>query len=178
MSTVEIKALVIGFFLTGLLACQEAVVNLDYCKMISEDQSYINTNKTDLVNFEADRTERDEIIKRNFELIMHKTKQEGFPSITLNNSPKDSCKHWAVLMTMIHTAQSNPNTFFSKEHADLFKREMDKGNIEKKLLVQSSIITARTIDLCSELKPKIAYATKKWGIDFDIFNKTRFIPCK
>ena len=55
---------------------------------------------------------------------------------------------------------------------------MDRGNIEQKLLEKSSIITAKTIDLCNELKPKIEYATRKWGIDSSIFDEANFIKCR
>jgi hypothetical protein len=178
MKSIGIKISTLGFFLIGLVACKENPIQLDYCKMISEDQSFVNTDKSDMKSFQADKAERHKIFKKNFDLIMQKTKQEGFPYVSLDNYPKDSCKYWAVSMTMIHTAQSNPGVFFSKQYADLFKREMDKGNIEKKLLEQSSMITAKTIDLCDELKPTIEYATKKWGIDSDIFKEANFIQCK
>ena len=178
MKLKKIKISILGFFLIALIACNEEPIKLDYCKMISEDQSYVNNDKSDMVKFKVDKAERHKIFKKNFDLIMQKTKQEGFPYISLNNYQKDSCKERAILMTMIHTAQSNPNIFFSKKYADLFKREIDKGNIEKELLERSSIITAKTIDLCDELKPNIEYATKKWGIDLHIFNEANFIACK
>ncbi len=173
-----VKILSIGFFLFGLIACHEEPINIDYCKMISEDQTYVNTDKSDMVKFKADKEVRHKIFEKNFELIMEKTKQDGFPFVSLNNYPKDSCKYWAVSMTMIHTAQSNPNLFFSKKYANLFKREMDKGNIEKKLLEEPSIITAKTIDLCVELRPDIEYAVKLWGIKLDIFDEANFIECR
>ena len=177
MNQIGGKILIIGL-LCVVISCNEAPIKLDYCKMISEDQSYVNTDKSDMLKFRADKVERHKIFKKNFDLIIQKTKQEGFPFISLNNYQKDSCKYWAVSMTMIHTAQSNPKVFFSKKYVDLFKLEMDKGNIEKKLLEKSSIITARTIDLCPELKPKVEYATKKWEIDSDIFEEANFIRCK
>lgn len=170
--------LYIGFFLLGLIACHEQSIILDYCKMLSEDQSYVNTDKTEMVKFKADKEERHKIFKRNFELIIKKTNKEGFPYVSLNNSSIDSCKFWAVSMTMIHTAQSDPDVFFSKKYADLFKRELDKGNLEKRLLEQPSIITAKTIDLCDELKPDIDYAIKLWGIKSDIFDEANFINCR
>ena len=172
-----IRILIIGFFISGIISCKEDAIILDYCKMFSEDQSHVNTDKSDMVEFNADKAERHKIFKKNFDLIIQKTEQEGFPFVSLNNYPKDSCKYFAVSATMIHTAQSNPDVFFSKKYADLFKREMDRGNIEKKLLEQSSLFTAKTIDLCNELKPKIEYAINKWGIDSEIFKEAKFINC-
>jgi hypothetical protein len=162
----------------GFIACGQEALILDYCKMISEDQSYVNTDKSDMVNFKADKAKRHEIFKKNFDLLMMKTKQAGFPYVSLNNYQQDSCKYWAVSMTMIHTAQSNPSLFFNKKYAKLFKREMDKGNIEKKLLRQASTITAKTIDLCETIKPNIKYATELWGIDYSIFEEANFIKCE
>ena len=172
-----IRILIVAFFITGIIACKEEPIALDYCKMISEDQSYVNTDKSNMVKFKADKVERHKIFKKNFELIMKKTDQDGFPYISLNNYPQDSCKYWAVSMTMIHTAQSNPQNFFSKKYVDLIKQEMDKGNIEKKLLKQSSEITARTIELCTKLKPKIEYALNRWELESTIFNEANFVKC-
>ncbi len=177
MKGIGIKLLIIGFYLTGFIACKEEPINLDYCKMISEDQSHVNTDKSDMVKFNADKAERQNKFKKNFELIMQKTEQEGFPFVSLNNYPQDSCKYWAVSMTLIHTAQSRPNLFFSKKYADIFKSEVDKGNIERRLLEQSSIITAKTMELCDHLKPEIKYALKLWGIKSDIFDEANFIKC-
>jgi len=173
-----IRAIAIFFFLMGLFGCKYEPVVLDYCKMISDDQTFVNTDKSDMVKFNADRKKRHKIFKKNFDLIMKKTKQDGFPYVSLNNYSQDSCKYWAVSMTMIHTAQSNPKLFFSKDYVDLFKTEMNKGNIEKKLLIQSSQITAKTIDLCNNLKPKIKYALDKWELDSMLFDEANFIECK
>ena len=80
-----VKLLSIGLFLFGLVACKEEPIILDYCKMISEDQSYVNTDKSDMVKFNADKKERHKIFKKNFELIIRKTKQAGFPYVSLNS---------------------------------------------------------------------------------------------
>jgi hypothetical protein len=167
----------IALILCGFLSCNNEPISLNYCKMIEEDQSFVNTDKTDMNQFNLDKIERHKLFKKNFELLMMKTKQDGFPKVSLNNFKQDSCKYFAITMTMIHTAQSNPNVFFSEKYANLFKREMDKGNIEKKLLTQSATITAKTIDLCKDIKPDIKFAVELWGIDFSIFNEANFIDC-
>lgn len=173
-----IKTTIIGFVLVSLMACKEKTIALDYCKMIAEDQSYVNTNPSDSINFKADKAKRGKIFEKNFALVINKTKQEGFPYINLKNPQEDSCKYWAVSMTMIHMAQSKPAVFFSKKYVNLFKHELDKGNIEKKLLQRASLITARTIDLCEELKPQIEYASKQWAMDIDLFKQANFINCE
>ncbi len=109
---------------------------------------------------------------------MDKTRQDGFPFVSIENYQRDSCKYWAVSMTMIHTAQSNPEVFFSKKYTEIFKSELDKGNIERKLLEQSCIITAKTNELCEELQSNIKYATDLWEIEYSIFDEAKFIKCK
>lgn len=173
-----LKMVMVAIYLSGLIACSEGPIPLDYCKMISEDQLHVNNDKSDSLKYQADRAERYETFEKNFELIMQKTRQDGFPYVSLNNYTEDSCKYWAVSMTMIHTAQSNPGKFFSKKYADLFKNEMEKGNLERELLERSSIITAKTMDLCDELKPDIEYAVKTWGIRSNIFDEANFINCR
>jgi hypothetical protein len=161
VNLLRIKISVIGLFLTGMISCNEKPIKLDYCDMISEDQTYVNNDKSDIIKYNADKSKRHEIFKKNFDLIMQKTKVDGFPKTSFNSyQRKDSCKFLAVEMTMIHIAQSNPQMFYSKKYVDIFKSELDKGNIEKRLLKQSSNVTAKTIDLCEEFRPNIEYALK------------------
>ncbi len=146
--------------------------------MIADDQAFVNTDKSDLERFNSDKLKRRKIFKKNFDLIMDKTRQDGFPFVSIENYQRDSCKYWAVSMTMIHTAQSNPEVFFSKKYTEIFKSELDKGNIERKLLEQSCIITAKTNELCEELQSNIKYATDLWEIEYSIFDEAKFIKCK
>ncbi|MEM6316139.1 MAG: hypothetical protein AAF960_00630 [Bacteroidota bacterium] len=172
------KQITIGLLLFLSLSCKEVQVELDYSKMIAEDQLYVNTDKSDIKKYNADKLKRKAIFKRNFELIIDKTKQSGFPYVSLENHQLDSCKYWAVSMTMIHTAQSNPELFFSDKYSKIFKAELEKGNLERTLLEQSSIITAKTIDLCEDLKPQMKSAAKLWGVDYSVFEEANFVSCK
>lgn len=173
-----LKTSFLAIALATLMACHKKPLTLDYCQMIAADKTHVNMDKSDMVKFEADQAERAKIFKRNFDWIMQKTEREGFPGVSMKNRQADSCQYWAVTMTMLHTAQSNPELFFSKRYAKLFKSEMDKGNLEKVLLFQSSTLTAKTIDLCEELKPDIEYALKIWGLEPQIFDKATFITCR
>lgn len=177
-SMIRIRISIIGILTILIMSCKNEPIKLDYCKMIAEDQTFVNTDKSDMEQFDSDKLKRREIFKKNFNLIMEKTRQDGFPFVSIENYQNDSCKYWAVSMTMIHTAQSNPELFFSKKYANIFKSELDKGNIERRLLEQSSIITSKTIELCEELQSEIKYATNLWGIDYSIFNDAKFIKCK
>lgn len=174
-STVSLAT--ITLFILVLFSCKQDPIYIDYCKMIDDDQSFVNTNKRDLEQYNADKLERHKIFKKNFDMLMRKTAQDGFPYVALENLPQDSCKYWAVSMTMIHTAQSNPTVFFSKKYADLFKREMDEGNLEEQTLKRSVEITAKTIELCENIKSDIQYAVGVWGIDYSVFDEANFVAC-
>lgn len=172
------KILTLGIFVLLLNSCDSKPIELDYCKMIAEDQSFVNNDKSNLEQYNLDKSKRKEIIKNNFALIMEKTKQDGFPLVSLNTYSVDSCKYWTITMTMIHIAQSDPELFFSEKYSKIFESELKKGNMERNLLEKASVITAKTIELCEEWKPKIKYATDLWGINYSIFDAAKFIKCK
>ena len=161
----------------GLLSCKSSPIVIDYCEMIKSDQSFVNTDKSDMDQFNADRQARHKIFNSNFDAIMQLTSQEGFPYVSLSTYPADSCKYWAVTMTMIHTAQADPEVFFSKKVAKIFETEMKKGNLEKGLLEKSCIISSRTSEFCEHLRTDIQYATKLWGLKPDIFDESKFVEC-
>ena len=146
--------------------------------MIKLDQSYVNTDKSNLSKFKSDKEKRSKLIKKNFELLIKKTKQTGFPNVFLGQPNKDSCMNGAVTMTMIHTAQTSPDKFYGNTIAELFKIELVNGNLDKELLKRSSIVTAMTIELCDNLKPRIEKTLELWDLDKDIFKQAEFINCE
>lgn len=164
--------------LISLSYCKVDPIKLDYCTMMSEDQSFINYDMSNMVKFNEDKIKREQLFKKNFDLLMLKTKQDGFPNVTVNDFMLDSCKYWAVSMTMIHTAQTNPELFFSNRTANLFKREMDKGNLRKAILEESCVFVASTNDLCNQLSDDIRVACDLWEVDHSIFENTVFVKCK
>ncbi len=164
--------------LLEMVACDNKTLPLDYCRMIAADQSFVNTNKGNRQAFESDREKRALLIKNNFDLLMEKTRRDGFPSVSASSQRIDSCKYWAVTMTMIHAAQSAPEVFFSKKYASIFNEELQKGNMERSLLQKASMITAKTIELCDDIKPTIEAATQLWEVDFSIFNEATFVNCE
>lgn len=165
------------FLLLLQLSCSEEKIVLDYCTMIAEDQLHVNQDKSDMDRFNADRKKRHKIFEKNFDLLMQKTRQDGFPFVSLQTYAADSCKYWAVTMTMLHTAQSDPAKFFSKKYARIFQAELNKGNIEKSLLEKSCTLTANTIALCEDLKPDIRRSVEMWGVDFAVFEVADFVKC-
>jgi len=161
----------------SILSCQNEAITLDYCKMIKDDQSYVNTDKSNMSQFISDKEKRSKLIKQNFNLLIKKTKQTGFPNLNIHQMNIDTCKNRAVTMTMIHASQTNPKQFYDKKLAKLFKKEIENGKLDKEILRKSSIITARTIELCSDYKSEIEKALELWDIDPQIFAQAKFIDC-
>lgn len=157
--------------------CKENVKDLNYCFIHETDQSFVNTDKSDMVQFEKDKLKRASLIKKNFKDLICFSESFGFPFVEPNTSVLDSCKYWAVTMTMIHAAQVQPEGFFSEKNTKLFKRELEKGNIRIKLLEQSVIIMVKTKDLCKAMESKIKYALNLWGLESALINDAKFINC-
>lgn len=178
MRLLQKQLILIGILLGGLTSCQEEPIKLDYCQMIAEDQSFVNPDKSDMDQFNADRAKRRVLIINNFELLMRKTKQTGLPYVSIGGDSSQTCKHRAVTMTMLHAAQSIPEKFFGKKYAAIFQQEVEKGNLEPELLKISSLLTANTINLCEQLKPEIKAALKLWGLDPAIFANATFVECE
>lgn len=153
-------------FLLVFFACGKKIVDLPYCEMHEHDQSYVNTDKSDLQKYENDRSNRLKLIENNFELLINYSKRNGFPFVEPNLSVLDSCKYWAVTMTMLHTAQTRPEHFFSKKMSIFFKKEIDKGFLPKDLLEKCLILTTKTTTLSKDEQLDLASAAKLWSIDF------------
>jgi hypothetical protein len=147
-----------------LSACMKQPTELSYCEMHETDQSFVNNDKTDMERYEADREKRLQLIKANFESLVTYSMREGFPLVHPEDAVLDSCKYWAVTMTMIHTAQAQPDLFFSPEMSSFFKKEMNKGNIRRELLEQCLIIAFRTNSLSEANTAHVSTAAESWGI--------------
>ena len=175
MNTIFRIITITGIAFLGLLSCNEQTIDLDYCKMIAEDQSFVNTDKSDMETFNADKASRKKLIEKNFDLLVQKTRQSGFPMI--QDESMESCKSRAVTMTMLHGAQTLPELFFSEPYVALFKAEMDKGNLERKILLIASTLTARTVELCDGQQPEIEAALALWELDVSLFAEAKFMHC-
>jgi len=79
--------------------------------MYSEDQTFIGKKRLD-------------IIKSNFKLLIAQTEIAGFPNIDYSALPKDSCKTLAVTATLIHIAQTSPESLFNDKIINLFENEI------------------------------------------------------
>jgi len=163
-----------------IISCKGDDLILDYCEMLDEDQSHVNHDRSDMVKYISDQNLRLSVFKKNFEMIMQKVDESGFPNssnITTQDESTNGCIDDAVKMIMIHTAQSNPELFFSSKNAKIFKREMDKGNLSRKTIILATNLAVNTIDMCDYLKPRMDYAMKLWGLTGAIYTDNNFIKC-
>ena len=174
----SLNGIIYLIFFSSLISCNEKSIDLDYCKMLSDDQSNVNWDKSNMMKFDDDKIKRNKKIINNFKLLIDESKINGFPRVNLDFSSPDSCKNRAVTMTMIHIAQINPNLFFGDKYSKLFKTEIDKGNLDKELLRRSSIVCFRTEEICEFLKPKIEIALNLWDIHSSILKHAKFVKCE
>ena len=145
----------------------EKQVELDYCKMLEEDQSFLDNSE-----------ERNKIFEKNFNQILEKTRKEGFPTVSFKDSKTDSCKYWSVTATLIHIVQSKPELLFDQEVIELFKKEMDKGNMDNDLLIPAFKISSKTREFCDTLKSKIEYSTNLWGLNSSLIKEIKYKECQ
>ena len=171
-----LKSLVCFFFILNI-SCNEKQIEIDYCKMLERDQSFVNNDKSNIEEFNSDKAKRAVLINQNFELLIKKTKQSGFPNIQNNQTLKDSCLERAVTITMIHKSQIDPDQFYGKSMVKLFKNELEKGNLDNEILKKSCLITAMTTDLCENLRPRMKSALALWKLDKELLGKAKFISC-
>jgi hypothetical protein len=170
--------IIIGIFTLIALSCEHnKPIEIDYCEMLARDQYYVNRDETDQAIREENSKKRRQIFEENYEQIIKLTKQEGFPKINFENLPQDSCKYWAVTITLIHIAQSRPEIFFSQETVALFKEEMEKGNLDSKNLAPAFRVSFMTNEFCEELQKPIQDAIESWKMESHLNRKPKFRKC-
>lgn len=152
-------------------------IELDYCEMLKRDQSYVDRDEPDEKVRTENNRKRGEIFIENFEALISLTKQDGFPEKGLLKTPLDSCRIWAINMTLIHMVQEKPETFFSQEIVSLFDGELKKGNLEAEDLASPIRTSFMTNRFCSDLRDPIQKAIDVWGVGSKIFREPKFKEC-
>jgi hypothetical protein len=162
------RVLVLAFIVVIIsFACsRNHLDNIDFCEIISRDQSFVNVDKSNLEKFMEDREIRMGIINENLSLLLAFTSENGFPNSAI---VQDSCVDKAAELTIIHAAQINQEKLFKKETVRLFEKEVKKGNLNKQILERALIIMARTSDVCVSQKKDIVSAVEAWGINAEFF---------
>lgn len=151
---------------------------IDYCKMLERDQSFVNRDTTDMIRLEADRAMRHELIKNNFRQLIEYSRQNGFPEMgKLNVSGLDSCRNWAVFMTIFHIGQIEPNLFFEDETVSLIKNEIENGNLKSSSIFTSLREGFNGHEFCESRRDEIYSALDSWDIPIDELPSIRFKKC-
>ena len=172
------QQIIIGVIIIANIGCNSnKPIEIDYCKMLTRDQSYVNREELDPVKRESNREKRKEIFIENYDQIIQLTKQKGFPNINFEDLPQDSCKYWAVTATLIHMAQSKPEIFFSEKTISLFKDEMNKGNLEPEDLTPAFRLSFTTNEFCEDLKETINKAVQVWEMKPHVNQEPKFKKC-
>ncbi|MCC6722976.1 MAG: hypothetical protein IT258_00605 [Saprospiraceae bacterium] len=170
--------LIIGILIIGIVSCERIKPNkIDYCKMLTKDQSHVNHVDTDTSVMNENNRIRQQIFLENYVQLIQSTKEEGFPNISEDNLPQDSCKYWAVTATLIHMAQAKPEIFFSEETISLFKKEMDAGHLKSEDLVPAFRISFTTNEFCDSLQETINKALQTWKMEPFLNSQPKFKKC-
>ena len=80
-------------------------------------------------------------------------------------------------MTMLHSAQIQPEVFFSKSNASLFQHEITNGNLKVSMLEKCVILLVMTEEICRSIQSDLASAVKLWGLDLNILSQGNFVDC-
>ena len=166
--------LTIGLNLIIHSCCTQETRVIDYCQMIERDQSYTNPDE---IRADDDWMKREAIFLENFDILITETRKSGFPHIETKASGVDSCRYWAVIMTLVHMAQAHPELLFTQEIMELFKSEVEKGNLTAVALTPLFKISFVTNEFCEELKEKINQALQEWGVSGYINSQPRYKKC-
>lgn len=151
-----------------LISCNQPKVDIDYCSMLEEDQSYLSSEELD---------QRKKVFVENLETIVKEINENGFPDINpIGKPPKDSCKYWAINGTLIHISQTRPDLFYNEDHVSLFETEIKKGNLDPQVLYPA-IKMGSSREFCSDMKSQIFGAIDRWTLDANDF-ELKFKECE
>ena len=116
-----------------ILGCKKASLNqIDFCKMLELDQSYVPNEETTMEEAMLNSQKREKIFKDNFKQLIEYSKQNGFPQIgSLKTTDLDSCKNWAIALTFFHVGQSQPKLFFEKKQPNCLKERLKMVDCQK-----------------------------------------------
>lgn len=158
-----------------LIGCNN---ELDYCQMLADDQSYVSKSTDSKEQRSANREKRHQLIKANFKQLIAHAESEGFPKIgSLNTSGLDSCRNWAVTMTLFHIGQIDPQLFFEDHTIDILSKEIKSGNLSNKSLVPPLREGFDNHRFCLNNKNSIREAVESWDLKLDDLPEMQFVEC-
>lgn len=151
---------------------------IDFCKMLKRDKSHVNRDTSDIDKYYADKQLRRSLIKENFRELVEYSNIYGLPEMgSLKATGLDSCRNWAVSITIFHIGQIDPILFFDEDAVDLFKREIENGNFKNKNLQYALREGFKNHELCEDRKGDILKALKLWKLNIEDLPKIKFKNC-
>ena len=161
-----------------LMSCKnEASTELDYCKMLKLDQSYVSNGGT-VEELESDNLKRKDIFKDNLDQIIQYSKTNGFPEMgSLQTSGLDSCRNWAVMITLFHVGQTQPILFFEKETQQLLEKEIKEGRLKSGSLFPPLREGFEGHEFCLDRKEEMYNALIAWQLKVEELPEIKFVDC-
>ena len=163
-----------------LCSCKEkGTKQIDFCNMLKLDQSYVNTDVNDK-EFKSDGIKRNDIFKSNFEELVKYFRSQGFPEIgpLKNVTGIDSCRNWAVKMTLFHVGQSQPHLLFQPHVIEVLTKEIKEGRLKSGKLSGAIWEGFGGFKFCISQKEIMHNALKNWGYEVSELPEIRFIDCE
>lgn len=146
------------------MACKNQT-EIDFCTMLHLDQTLRNE-------------ERLEVFKENLYKITEYSKTNGFPEMgSLKATGLDSCRNWAVMITLFHVGQSQPKLFFEEEISDVFTSEINNGRLRSKSLFPPLREGFKNHSFCRRNKAKIYALLESWDQDMSQLPTIQFVDC-
>jgi hypothetical protein len=168
------KLLLFIFLMIQFICCKKP--HIDYCVMLAKDQSYLFDKDVPPEENKIRRETRKALINENFQMLLNEIKKNGFPEITKETQSLDSCKYYAVVLTLTHICQTDPELFYSPEIEKLFLNELNQGRLDRDLLFTPIKIGSNEI-VCDGLKKRIEEVIHSWGMNLETINNLRYKPC-
>ena len=107
----------------------------------------------------------------NFKWLISITRQYGFPTYKLLRAAGDSLQpkgfgSWQVFpsMAIIHILQTAPKMLVADDVVQLFKEEIEKGNMRRNFISDALDLYTMHSTPCKEDEAKVTNALRTWGI--------------
>lgn len=163
-----------------IISCKDSSPKeIDFCRMLELDQSYTDSDSINKEKFNLNKKKRHKLIKDNFNQLIQYSKQSGFPEMgSLQTTGLDSCRNWAVMITLFHIGQIQPKLFFENGTKQLFEKEISEGRLKSGSLFPPLREGFRSHDFCIDNKESILAALESWQLNLDDLPDIKFVNCK
>ena len=164
----------------ALFTCKDAgQKELDFCKMLSLDQSNVFPDTINGIVVKPNSETRVKLFEQNFKQLIQYSEQNGFPELgPLKATGLDSCRRWAVVITLFHIGQSQPKLFFEKHNREVLQNEIENGRMSGGDLFAPLREGFNGHTFCIRDKDEMYAALKAWKLDSKKLPKITFVECE